>query len=55
MGDSERRAELGRHLAQQMEFFRTTSHTPDELREYAKSRERVRELFAELEQLRKAA
>jgi hypothetical protein len=48
-------AELTRLLAEQTEFFKTTSRTPEKLRAYAKSRERVRELFAELEQLRKAA
>jgi hypothetical protein len=48
-------AELARLLAEQTGFFKTTRHTPEELHKYAKSRDRVRELFAELEQLRKAA
>jgi hypothetical protein len=48
-------AELGRLLAEQTDFFKKTEHTSGELREYRRSRERVRELFAELEQSRKAA
>ena len=48
-------AELGRLLAEQTDFFKKTEHTSDELREYRRSRERVRELFTELEQSRKAA
>jgi hypothetical protein len=48
-------AELGRLLAQQTKFFKRTEHSPEELREYAESRERVRELFKELEQSTKAA
>ena len=58
--DSEARVEisneLARLLAQQTEFFKKGArrgHTPDELREYERSRERVRELFELLEQLRK--
>ena len=50
--------ELSRLLAEQTEFFKKGtlgSHTSDELFKYEKSRTRVRELFAELEQLRKAA
>jgi hypothetical protein len=34
----------------QTEFFKTLSHTPAELSEYRQSCDRVRELFAELEQ-----
>ena len=48
--------ELARLLAQQTEFFKKGArrgHTPDELREYEQSRERVRELFELLEHLRK--
>jgi hypothetical protein len=58
--DSEGRVEisneLARLLALQTEFFKNgvrRGHTPDELREYEQSRERVRELFELLEQLRK--
>ena len=48
--------ELGRLLTEQTEFFRKgTQHTAEELREYEASRERVREVFAELERIRKAA
>ena len=50
--------ELSRLLAEQTEFFKKStlgSHTRDELDKYEESRERVRQLFAELEQLRKAA
>ena len=50
--------ELSRLLAEQTEFFKKgtlRSHTPDELFNYEKSRKRVRELFAELERLGKAA
>jgi hypothetical protein len=52
---AEIRRELGERLTQQTEFFRKTTHTPDELREYEESRQRIRELFNELEQLRKTA
>jgi len=48
--------ELARLLGQQTEFFKNGArrgHTPDELREYERSRARVRELFELLEQLRK--
>ena len=50
--------ELSRLFSEQTEFFKKgtlRSHTPDELFKYEKIRERVRELFAELERLRKAA
>jgi hypothetical protein len=50
--------ELGRLLTKQTEFFKKGAregHTPDELREYSESQDRVRELFAELEELRKIA
>ena len=53
---SEISRELGRNWKDQTEFFRKgTRHTAEDLREYEASRERVRELFAELERLRKAA
>ena len=55
---SEISRELGRHLTQQTEFFRKgarVGRTTEELREYEESRDRVRELFAELERIRKAA
>jgi hypothetical protein len=48
--------ELARLLARQTEFFKNGArrgHTPDELREYEQSRDRVRELFELLEHLRK--
>jgi hypothetical protein len=55
---SEIRRELGRNSTQQTEFLRKgaqAGHTVGDLHEYEESRERVRELFAELERLRKAA
>jgi hypothetical protein len=42
--------ELAKLLAQQTEFFKKGSHTPEEIMAYGKSRDRIRELFAELEQ-----
>jgi hypothetical protein len=42
--------ELARLLSQQTEFFKKLSHTPEEIMEYEQSRDRVRELFAKLEQ-----
>lgn len=52
---SEISRELGWLLTEQTEFFRKgPRHTAEELRDYEASRERVRELFAELERLRKA-
>ena len=47
--------ELMRLLDQQTEFLSKTAPTPEELSEYERWRERTRELFAELEQLAKAA
>jgi hypothetical protein len=50
--------ELSRLLAQQTEFVQKTAlaePTPAELEEFERSRDRVRELFVELEGLRKAA
>ncbi len=53
---SETSRELGRLLRDQTEFFRKgTQHSAEELRRYEASREGVRELFAELERLRRAA
>jgi hypothetical protein len=52
------RNELVQLFNEQTEFFRKggrTKHTKSEIAEYEKRRERVRALFAELEQLRKAA
>jgi len=56
----ERKSEISRELArllnEQTEFFRKgPRHTPEDLRNYEASRARVRELFDELERLRKAA
>jgi hypothetical protein len=56
----ERKSEISRELAQllneQTEFFRKGArHCVEDLRKYEASRERVRELFAELERLRQAA
>jgi len=47
--------ELMRLFDQQTEFLGKTTPTPEELREYEQWRERTRELFAELEELAKAA
>jgi len=47
--------ELMRLFDQQTEFLCKTAPTPEELREYEQWRERTRELFAELEELAKAA
>jgi hypothetical protein len=50
--------ELGRLFNQQTEFFRRgtrAEHTPTELAEYEKRRGRIRGLFAELDELKKAA
>jgi hypothetical protein len=53
---SEIRRELVQLLNKQTEFFRKGHrHTAEELRDYEASREHVRELFAELEKLTKAA
>jgi len=55
---SQIRNELARLFNEQTEFFRKgarVGHTTEELREYEESRDRVRELFAELERIRKAA
>ena len=47
--------ELMRLFDRQTEFLSKTAPTPEELSEYERWRERTRELFAELEQLAKAA
>ena len=50
--------ELGQLFNQQTEFFRKgtrAEHTPSELAEYEKRRVRIRGLFAELSEMRKAA
>jgi hypothetical protein len=47
-------AELGRVLAWQTDFLKKSKPTAAELEEFAKSRDRVRELFSELERLPKA-
>ena len=53
---SEISRELGQLFRNQTEFFRKgTRHSVEDLRDYEASRERVRELFAELERLRRAA
>ena len=53
---SEIRRQLARLLTEQTELFRKGPRpTAEELRDYEASRERVRELFAELERLRSAA
>jgi hypothetical protein len=56
----ERKAEISRELTQlfneQTQFFRKgPRHSAEELRDYEAARARVRELFDELERLRKAA
>jgi hypothetical protein len=40
--------ELARLLAEQTDFFKNVSHTPEEISEYKRSRDRVRQLFAQL-------
>ena len=47
-------AELVRLLAHQSEFFKKSVHTPAELAKYEESRNRVRQLFEELQQSRAA-
>ena len=48
-------AELARLLAWQTNFLKKIEATAAERQEYAKSRDRVRELFDELEQLARVA
>ena len=53
---SEIRRELAQLLNEQTEFFKKgPRHTAEELRDYEASRERVRELFVELDKLTRAA
>ena len=40
--------ELARLLAEQTDFFKNVSHTAEDISEYKRSRDRVRELFAQL-------
>ena len=50
--------ELSLLLAEQTEYFEKTAvaePTPEELQQFEYTGQRIRELFAELEQLRKAA
>ena len=52
------KSELARLFCEQTAFFqkgRRAKHTEIELAEYEKRRERIRDLFAELEQLAKVA
>jgi hypothetical protein len=48
-------AELSRLIERQTKFFEKRDPTPSELQEFEWAGERVRKLFAELEQLNKAA
>jgi hypothetical protein len=45
---------LARLLSRQTDFFKSLSHTPEEIMEYEQSRDRIRELFAKLEKSRAA-
>jgi len=47
--------ELSRLIARQTEFFRKGDPTPAEVQEFERADERIRQLFADLEQLNKAA
>ena len=47
--------ELSRLIARQAEFFQKSDPTPSELQEFEWAGERIRKLFADLEQLNKAA
>ena len=50
------KSELGRLFNEQAAFFKKgnrAAHTNTEIAEYEKRRERIRELFAELDELRK--
>ena len=48
-------AELSRLIERQTKFFEKRDPTPSELQEFEWAGERIRRLFAELEQLNKAA
>ena len=55
---SEIKRELARLFSEQAAFFqkgRRAKHTETELAEYEKRRERIRDLFAEIDELRKTA
>lgn len=47
--------ELSRLIARQTEFFQKSNPTPSEHQEFEWAGERIRKLFADLEQLNKAA
>jgi hypothetical protein len=47
--------ELSRLIARQTEFFQKTDPSPSDLQEFQWAGERIRKLFAELEQRNKAA
>jgi hypothetical protein len=47
--------ELSRLIARQTEFFQKTDPSPSDLQEFEWAGERIRKLFAELEQRNKAA
>lgn len=47
--------ELSRLIARQTDFFQKSDPTPADLQEFEWAGERIRKLFAELEQLNKAA
>jgi hypothetical protein len=47
--------ELSRLIARQTEFFQKSDSTPSEIQEFEWAGECIRKLFAELEQLNKAA
>ena len=48
-------AELSRLIALQTEFFQKGNPTPAEIQEFEQAGRRIRELFAELAQVNKAA
>ena len=47
-GKSVKINELTKLLAGQADFFKNVSHTAEDISEYKRSRDRVRELFAQL-------
>ena len=53
-GKSVKINELTKLLAGQADFFKNVSHTAEDISQYKQSRHRVRELFAQLRQSRKA-
>ena len=52
---SEISIELSGLIARQTEFFQKGNPTPAEVQEFERAGERIRKLFADLEQLNKAA